>query len=140
MTVTITFFESVPEFKENIEQAIMETKTVLGETLSKTEEVRGRYELSKKRFESIKKLSSGKTNDMRNARRMEVAGFKVLVNPSADYELNLMEESVSSLQQRLEAFEKTKEIFPSLNGNNMKIAMVLNDGIPAGFMFYVPDL
>lgn len=139
MTVTIEFFETVPEFKRNVEEVIVQTKLVLGQALSKTEEVRKRYESSMKRFESISKLSGGK-KDMRAAKPMEVSGFKVLVNPSADYELTLMEESVSSLQEKLDAFEKTREIFPSLNGDAMRIAMVLNEGIPAGFMFYVPDL
>lgn len=139
MTITIVFFESVPEFKTHVERAISETKSTLGQTLAKTEDVRKRYDVAMKRFEALKKLS-GKKEIPKDTKQMEVAGFKVLVNPSADYELTLMEESVSSLQEKLDAFEKTKEIFPALNGDSMRIAMVLNDGVPAGFMFYVPEL
>lgn len=139
MTVTIMFFESVPEFKNHVERTISETKSTLGQTLAKTEDVRKRYDVTMKRFEALKKLS-GKKEIPKDTKKLEVAGFKVLVNPSADYELTLMEESVSSLQEKLEAFEKTKEIFPALNGDSMKIAMVLNEGVPAGFMFYVPEL
>jgi hypothetical protein len=133
------FFESVPEFKNHVERTISETKSTLGQTLAKTEDVRKRYDVTMKRFEALKKLS-GKKEIPKDTKKLEVAGFKVLVNPSADYELTLMEESVSSLQEKLEAFEKTKEIFPALNGDSMKIAMVLNEGVPAGFMFYVPEL
>lgn len=139
MTITVTFFESVPDFKKHVDAAIAETKTTLGVTLQKTEEVRKRYEVVKKHFDSLRKLS-GKKEIPKDTKQMEVASFRVLINPSADYELTLMEESVSSLQEKLESFEKTKELFPSLTEDKMKIAMVLNEGIPAGFMLYVPNL
>ncbi|HKU48455.1 MAG TPA: hypothetical protein VJP79_00770 [Nitrososphaera sp.] len=139
MTITVTFFESVPDFKKHVDAAIAETKTTLGVTLQKTEEVRKRYEVVKKHFDSLRKLS-GKKEIPKDTKQMEVASFRVLINPSADYELTLMEESVSSLQDKLESFEKTKELFPSLTEDKMKIAMVLNEGIPAGFMLYVPNL
>jgi hypothetical protein len=139
VAITVIFFDSVPEFKKHIEAAIGETKTTLGMTLQKTEEVRKRYEVVKKHFESLQKLS-GKKEIPKDTKQMEVASFKVLVNPSADYELTLMEESVSSLQEKIDSFEKTKELFPSLSNESMKIAMVLNEGVPAGFMFYPPQL
>jgi hypothetical protein len=139
VAITVIFFDSISEFKKHIEAAIGETKTTLGITLQKTEEVRKRYEVVKKQFESLQKLS-GKKEIPKDTKQMEVASFKVLVNPSADYELTLMEESVSSLQEKIESFEKTKELFPSLSNESMKIAMVLNEGVPAGFMFYPPQL
>jgi hypothetical protein len=139
VAVTVTFFESVPDFKRHVDETIAETKTTLGMTLQKTEEVRKRYEVAKKHFDSLRKLS-GKKDVPKDTKQMEVATFKILINPSADYELTLMEESVSSLQEKLESFEKTKELFPSLTENQMKIAMVLNEGVPAGFMFYVPNV
>ena len=139
MTITVTFFDSVPDFKRHVDTTISETKTTLGMTLQKTEEVRKRYEVVKKHFDSLRKLS-GKKDIPKDTKQMEVASFKILINPSADYELTLMEESVSSLHEKLESFEKTKELFPSLSEENMKIAMVLNEGVPAGFMFYVPNL
>ena len=139
MAITVIFFDSISEFKKHIEAAIGETKTTLGITLQKTEEVRKRYEVVKKQFESLQKLS-GKKEIPKDTKQMELASFKVLVNPSADYELTLMEESVSSLQEKIESFEKTKELFPSLSNESMKIAMVLNEGVPAGFMLYPPQL
>ena len=139
MAVTVNFFESVPDFKKHVNETIAETKTILGVTLQKTEEVRKRYEVAKKHFDSLRKLS-GKKEIPKDTKQMEVASFRILINPSADYELTLMEESVSSLQEKLESFEKTKELFPSLPSENMKIAMVLSEGVPAGFMFYVPQI
>jgi hypothetical protein len=138
MTITVAFFDSVPDFKKHVDTTISETKTRLGVTLQKTEEVRKRYEVVKKHFDSLRKLP-GKKDIPKDIKQMEVASFRILINPSPDYELTLMEESVSSLQEKIESFEKTKEIFPSLSEKNMKIAMVLNEGVPAGFMFYIPD-
>jgi hypothetical protein len=138
VAITVTFFESVPEFKKHVDATIAETKTTLGVTLQKTEEVRKRYDVVRKHFESLGK-TSGKMEGQKDTKQMELASFKILVNPSADYELTLMEESVSSLQEKIDSYEKTKELFPSL-AENQKIAMVLNEGVPAGFMLYVPNI
>ncbi|MCI0558984.1 MAG: hypothetical protein MN733_10850 [Nitrososphaera sp.] len=140
MTITISFFETIPEFKKYVEHSITETKTQLGSHLSQTEEVRQRYDKSRKHYDTLKKFTGGKQEVPKNTKQMEVAGFKVLVNPSAEYELTLMEEAVSTLQERLDAFEKTKELFPVVAEDGMKIGVVLNEGIPSGFMFYVKDL
>ena len=140
MTVTVSFFNSVPELSKYVEDAIIQTKADLGTHLSQTEEVRKRYEKSRKRYDTLKKLTGGKQEIPKDTKQMEVAGFKVLVNPSADYELTLMEEAVSTLQEKLDAFEKAKELFPVLTDEGLKIGMVLNEGIPGGFMLYVPDL
>jgi hypothetical protein len=139
VTITVEFFESISEFKKHVDATINETNKTLGITLQRTEEIRKRYEAKKKHVDSLQKLS-GKEDISKDTKQMEVASFKVLINPSADYELTLIEESVSSLQEKIESFEKTKELFPSLLNDNMKIAMVLNEGVPAGFMFYPPQL
>jgi hypothetical protein len=139
MTITVEFFESISEFKKHVDATISDTNKTLGVTLQRTEEIRKRYEAKKKHFDSLQKHSS-KKDIPKDTKQMEVASFKVLINPSADYELMLIEESVSSLQEKIESFEKTKELFPSLPKDNMKIAMVLNEGVPAGFMFYPPQV
>lgn len=135
MTITVSFFESVPEFKRHIDTIVSEAKTILGVTLLKTEEIRRRYDTNRNHVDSLQKISD-KKDIAKDTKQMEIASFRVLINPSPDYELRLMEESVSSLQEKIESFEKTKELFPSLPNDNMKVAMILNEGIPAGFMFY----
>jgi len=139
VTITVEFFESISEFKKHVDATINETNKTLGIALQRTEAIRRRYEAKKKEVDSLQKLAV-KKDFSKDTKQMEVASFKVLVNPSADYELTLMEESVSSLQEKIESFEKTKELFPSLSNESMKIAMVLNEGVPAGFMFYSPQL
>lgn len=139
MAITINFFDNVSELSKYVEQAVSDTKTTLGSHLKVVEDVRKRYDKAMKRYEGFKKLTKGKSDHLRDTKQLEVAGFKVLVNPTSEYELTLMEEAITSLQDRLAAFEKTKELFPAVSDENMKIGMVLNDGTPTGFLFYVQD-
>jgi len=48
-----------------------------------------------------------------------------------------MEEAITSLQERSTNFENAREIFPVLSEKRMKVGVVLNDGLPIGFLFYV---
>jgi len=139
MAITIKFFDSVSAFGKYIDQISTETKNALGQHLSQIEEIRKRYENTRKRFEGLKKLAGNKADALKDTKKLDVAGFKVLVNPSAEYELTLMEEAINSLQERYDAFAKVKEqLLPSLTEENTKIGVVLNDGHPTGFMFYMP--
>ena len=49
--------------------------------------------------------------------------------------LKLMEETFSSLQDTLTAFESTKALLPHMTNDKMKVGMVLDDGLPSAFMF-----
>jgi alanyl-tRNA synthetase len=139
LAITVTFFSSVSEMSKYVDQTTADIKAALGYHLKEIEGVRQRYDKAKKRYEGFKKITGGKSDALKDTKQLEVAGFKVLVNPSAEYELTIMEEAITSLQERLEAFEKTKELIPAVSEENMKIGMVLNDGTPTGFMFYVQD-
>lgn len=139
MAITITFFNNVSELSKHVDQSLVDTKEVLGVHLREVETIRKRYEKAKKRFDGFKKMTGGKADHLKDTKQLEVAGFKVLVNPTSEYELTLMEDAISSLQDRISAFEKTRELFPAVSDENMKIGMVLNDGTPTGFLFYVQD-
>lgn len=130
MAITVNIFRSVQELQIDVERSIAESKKILGQTFTKTEEVRGRYNDERKKNGESRK----------DTKQMEIAGFRVLVNPTVDYELRLMEESATSIQEKINAFEKVKELYPKLTAQDMKIAMILNDGVPSGFMFFVPHL
>lgn len=136
MAITVTFFDNVDDLAKHVDQSIADTKAALGYHTQHIEETRKRYEKSKKRLDGFKKLG-GKADHLKDTKQVEVAGFRVLINPSAEYELTIMEEAITSIQDRLTAFEKAKQLYPAVSDDNMKIAMILNDGIPTGFMFYV---
>jgi hypothetical protein len=123
MPINFLEFDSVPNFKKYIEQTIAETKTAMGTQMRSIDELK-------------KKLNTkGKAGSAADTKRLEIAGFKVLMNPTIEHELKLMEETFSSLQERLEMFEKTKELFPHMTNQNMRIALVLEDSLPSAFMF-----
>jgi len=138
MAITVTFFDNVNDLSKYVDQSIADTKAALGYHTQHIEEVRKRYDKSKKRIEGFRKLG-GKADHLKGTKQVEVAGFRVLVNPTAEYELTIMEEAITSIQDRLEAFEKAKQLYPAVSDENMKIGMILNDGVPTGFMFYVLD-
>lgn len=139
MAITVTFFGDIQTLAKYVEQAVADTKASLGYHMQQIEDIRKRYDVEKKRYEGFKKLTKGKSDELKDTKQLEIAGFRVLVNPTAQYELTIMEEAISSLQERLEAFEQAKEVYPALGDEKMKIGMVLNDGTPTGFMFYAQD-
>lgn len=141
MAITTVAFQSAEEFTKFIDQEIVQMKKTLGVHMKQVEEIRQRYEKLKKRYDTIKRLMEGKkeADDLNpETKQLEVAGFKVLMNPTAEYELSLMENVVSSLQEKLNAFERSKELLPLLSAEErLTVTMVLDDGIPTGFMVYV---
>ena len=137
MAIVIKRFENVSSFKKYIEDTIAETKTLLGTHMGEIEAIRQRYEKTRKRLDLIKKMTGGKQEAAKDTKQTEISGFRVLMNPTAEYELNLMEEAITSLQERLTNFENSREIFPVLSEESMKVGVVLNDGLPTGFLFYV---
>lgn len=140
MALTTANFDSGADFIKYVDQAIADIKQSLGVYMKKVEEIRQRYEKVRKRHDTLKKLLGGKKEITGDTKQLEVAGFKVLINPTAEYELSLLENIVSSLQEKLVAFEKTKELLPIIKDEEeMKISMVLDDGIPSGFMLYVEE-
>jgi hypothetical protein len=139
MAVTVTIYNSTAEFKKYVDKTIADIKTELGAHMALTEEIRKKYDRTKKRYETLKKLTGGKSDVLKDTKQLDVAGFRVLVNPTAEYELKLMEESVSSLQDKLNAFDRIKELYSVMTDETMKVGVVLSDGTPTGFMFYLQD-
>jgi len=138
VTIAVTLFNSAPEFKAYVEKTITESKVTLGDHMKSIEGIRKKYEKTKKRYDTLKKLT-GKSEVAKDTKQLDIGGFKVLVNPTAEYELTLMEEAIASLQEKLNLFEKTREMFPALIDESMKVGIVLNDGVPTGFMLYMQD-
>ena len=138
MAISITVFNSAPEFKSYVEKTITDSKMTLGDYMKSIEEIRKKYERTKKRYDTLKKLT-GKVEVTKDTKQIDVGGFKVLVNPTAEYELTLMEEAITSLQEKVNLFEKAREMFPALVDETMKVGVVLNDGVPTGFMLYMQD-
>jgi hypothetical protein len=53
------------------------------------------------------------------------------------YELNILDEAVSSAQDRIDVLERAKkELLPAIREDNAKIAVIFDDGVPEAFMCY----
>ena len=134
MTISFIICNSVSEFKAFIEKNITETQSALGLQMKQIGVARRKYEEAK-RAAGVSGLD--KKLPAKDVKKISIAGFKVLVNPSIEHELSLMEEAFSSLQERLNTFNQVRgDIYPALSDDRMKVGVVLEDGIPSAFMFY----
>jgi hypothetical protein len=138
MAITIYRFQSATELASYLDKVLSETKNTLSLHLKETEDIRIRYEKNRKRNEAIKKLTGGK-GEIATTKQLDFSGLRVLVNPTAEYELSLMENVIVSLQARIDAFQKIKDTVPTIDFEGMRVSLVLNDGIPTGFMLYMQD-
>ena len=161
MTISVSSFDSKSEFQQYVDQTIRETKTLLGSYMAKIELVRRKYNTSKRtnpdttsnvskgdgslrKFLGGKKDTSGSKKPFdsptsTNLKQQEVAGFKVLINPPPEYELRILEDTITSLQERLETFERAKGLFPTITSERTGISVVLDDGLPTGFVLHLPE-
>ena len=163
MTISVSSFDSKSEFQQYVDQTIRETKTLLGSYMTKIEQVRRKYNTSKrtnpetassnvsKGDGSLRKFLGGKKDSAgskkpaesqassTNLKQQEVAGFKVLINPPPEYELRILEDTITSLQERLETFERAKGLFPTITNERTGISVVLDDGLPTGFVLHLPE-
>jgi hypothetical protein len=132
MGIIISFFESREELSKYVEQQLAEAKNTMLSHSRRLSEAQKRYDLEGGGQESKKKREK-----QDNTKQSDIAGFKVLINPTANYELNLLDEATKSVQEKIEVLDRIRNQFlPSLK--NGKIAAILDDGIPTAFMHY-PD-
>ena len=130
MGIIISFFESKEDLSKYIEQQLTEAKNTLLSHSRRLSEAQKRFDLEGRGQDSKKKRE--KQNDTKQS---DIAGFKVLINPTANYELNLLDEATKSVQEKIEVLERVRNQFlPNLK--NGKISAIFDDGIPTAFMHY----
>lgn len=130
MGIIISFFESKEDLSEYVEQQLAEAKNTLLSHSRRLSEAQKRFDLEGRGQDSKKKRE--KQNDTKQS---DIAGFKVLINPTANYELNLLDEATKSVQEKIEVLERVRNQFlPNLK--NGKISAIFDDGIPTAFMHY----
>lgn len=124
MGITVSFFSSAQELAGFLEQQRAETKNLLL-SLSKT------FNQARKEFDGAKTDSKSKGG----TRQEEMEGFRVLENPAASYELNLLDEAIKSAQEKVEALERAGRLTPKLK-TSTKVVAIFDGGIPTAFMYY----
>jgi hypothetical protein len=134
MAINILHFSNAEDFAGFVVQEIVEAKKTI---LSHTQELND----ASRRLDNLS-IGDGKkkpkwfgANLQERTRQREIEGFKILVNPTPDYELSILDEAIKAAQDRLEAFERLeKHLLPSLK-DHTKITVISEDGIPIGFMY-----
>ena len=130
MGIIISFFESKEDLSKYIEQQLTEAKNTLLSHSRRLSEAQKRFDL-----EGGEQASKKKREKLNDTKQSDIAGFKVLINPTANYELNLLDEATKSLQEKIEVLERVRDQFlPNLKDG--KISAIFDDGIPTAFMHY----
>ncbi|MEM0030059.1 MAG: hypothetical protein QW572_06450 [Candidatus Nitrosocaldus sp.] len=123
-------FYSDQELLTYVEQEITTTRNNIKVHTEKAEEQRRKYTNLKGKYDE--ELLKGVSIEQR-----KVSGFKVLMNPTVEYELYIHESIVASLQEKLEALERTKNMAKFMRAESVeKVVMVVEDGKPVGFIVY----
>jgi hypothetical protein len=130
MVLSMHEFYSDQEMLKYIEQEIINTKSIIKKHIEKAEEKRKKYANLKGKYneELLKGI---------NIEQRKVGEFKILINPTVEYELYLHESIVTTLQEKLSALERAKDIVRLFYTENIKnVTMIMKDGKPIGFMIY----
>lgn len=130
MVLSMIEFYSDQELLKYVEQEITTTRNNIKVHTEKAEEQRRKYTNLKGKYNE--ELLKGV-----NIEQRKVSGFKVLMNPTVEYELYIHESIVASLQEKLEALERTKNVAKFMHAEGVeKVVMIVDDGKPIGFMVY----
>ena len=133
MVVEIKEFESVEELEESLDRDISVTKSTLGESLRRLDEIRTLAERSKKVRAVVMKLA-GKKNTAESLGEIEVGDIKVVLEANPLDELTAIETVVRSHQERLLTLQKAREGIRPLDElgdtDGMKFMVIANNGVP----------
>ena len=133
MVVEIKEFESVEELEDSLDRDISMTKSTLGESLRRLDEIRTLAERSKKVRAVVMKLA-GKKNTAESLGEIEVGDIKVVLEANPLDELTAIETVVRSHQERLLILQKAREGIRPLDElgdtDGMKFMVVANNGVP----------
>lgn len=136
MGISLSFFDSTADLIKYIDQELTETKGLLLSHTRKVEEARKRFDAAKKE-ETSKNSKASRSGLLGNTKQLsDIKDFKVLVDPSPDYELNLLDEAIKTAQEKIEALEKAKkEVIPVLR-NSTTITAIFDNEVLIAFMYH----
>lgn len=142
LSIELHTFKSVAELTKQLDDEVSRIKTLLGEYLRRLDESRARLEKLRKTQEVISKLTGGKSAAARTGegQTLDLMGLKVLVYVSPEDEAEVLEESVKTLQDKLNVLQRVRkalEPLGSLEEAGATLTAVMNDGIPTRILLKV---
>lgn len=135
MGIGLTFFNSTEDYARFVENQLSDLKA-LSHSHSKMLDEAQRQSTRSGRQASAKQSRIAKPTALANTRQIQVDTFKVLMNPSPEYEASVLDEAIRTIQEQIETLEKTqKQVIPLLK-NGTRLAVIFMDGRPTAFMYY----
>jgi prefoldin subunit 5 len=130
-------YSTIAEFIKSVDDAIAELRKVLGEHLRKIEELRVRVEQEAKLKSVISRLG---LTAAPSGTELSLKTIKIVVNPTAEQELAMLEQALESINNRLTqltALRKDLDALAPLSDVNVKITVVYVDGIPKNIILRI---
>jgi hypothetical protein len=126
-------YRSAMEIAEHIAKEIAATKTALGESLRRLDDVRSVAEKSKRLHDVVAK-ATGKKQQKEKPDQIEVNGLEIVLDATPLHELTAIESVVRSHQQRLLALQKAKDALEPLDplgdAEGIRYLVLEKEGIP----------
>jgi len=136
LSLELKTYKSVGDLIKELDDEVNRIKTVLGEYLRRLDESRARVEKIRKAQEALAKLMGGKTQTPTKpttSQTVDLMGLKVIINISPDEEAEVLEESVRTLQDKLNVLQRVRkalEPLTTLDEGGASITAVMSDNIP----------
>ncbi|MET1101246.1 MAG: hypothetical protein ABWW69_02030 [Pyrodictiaceae archaeon] len=134
MASEIKTFSSVSQFVEYIDSKLTELRRLLGELLRVLEDVRAKAEQDK-RLRALLEKFGVKTSSMQQP-IIELHGFKVAFNPSAETELGFLEQLVENINSKITRLQALRKDIEALAQENIEaeIRVVIIDDVPIALL------
>ena len=124
-------FQPAAEFVKYLEDNIVKLKNKQERYSKLLQETTDKDERRRKRIAIVKALKQ--EENLSKTQKFEVGGYPVLLNPTPEYELKLIEHVLFCLQDNLSAFERSRELVSlALSGEISKVCIVLSNDVPVG--------
>ncbi len=132
MSVAIKEYSSLKEFLDELEETAKQLRSLLGEYLRKLDDLRVKAESQRKLLEFIGKLAGKPISQLGGGADIKISNMRILVNPTADQELSIVEELVEKLNESLSRVETVKkELMPFADAvAEAKITAIYSEGLP----------
>lgn len=137
MGIGLTFFNSSEDYARFVESQLGDLKAQFHSHSKLLDEVR-RKSSGPGSQAGLQQLRNNKPDSStnNNTRQIQVDSFKVLMNPSSEYEATILDEAIRTVQEKIEKLEKIQQQVIPLLKNSSKLAVILMDDFPTAFMYY----
>ena len=134
MVAEIKIYHSIEEITENLDKAVSQTKSNLGEDLRKLDQIRTLAEKSQRIRETVMKLAGKKNGSDEDLGEIEVGSLKIVLDANPYHHLTAIESAVRSQQERLMVLQKAQEGLKSLeqlgDTEGLDLTVLEKQGIP----------